>query len=384
MTEPIQQIQRGIEELISENELKAKLAKGKPLRIKLGVDPTAPDLHLGHFVALRKLKTFQDLGHQIVFLVGDFTATIGDPSGRNATRPPLSDEEIKAHAKTYTDQVFRVLDREKTEVRYNSEWLNALGAKGLIKLCGHTTLARITERDDFEKRIKEDASISLHELLYPLMQGYDSVALKADVEIGGTDQKFNLLMGRNLQKDYGQEQQVVLTLPLLEGLDGVRKMSKSYGNYVAFNDTPKDKFGKLMSIPDALMPKYVTLLTDLDVKVLEAMHPRDAKALLARTITAFFDGEAAAKEAEAEFSRVFSKQEVPADLETHCASKNPIGLSDLLVEAKLVDSKNEARRLIEQGGVKIGGKKIEKDGPVTLQGETVLQAGKRRFKKITI
>src|SRR5258706_11653950 len=283
-TEHWKKITRGCAEIISESELKAKLEKPHPLRIKLGVDPTAPDLHLGHLVVLRKLRTFQDLGHQVEFIIGDFTARIGDPSGQSATRPTIKPQEIWDHAKTYQDQVFRILKKEATQVRFNSSWLNALGIPGFLELARQASVAQMLERADFKERFEKQSPISLLEFYYPLLQGYDSVAIQSDLELGGTDQKFNLLMGREIQRQYQQEPQVVMMMPLLEGLDGVKKMSKSYGNYVAFNDTPQDKFGKMMSIPDALMPKYAELLTDLDVAKLKAMHPKEAKVLLARTL----------------------------------------------------------------------------------------------------
>jgi tyrosyl-tRNA synthetase len=381
-TEHWKKITRGCAEIISESELKAKLEKPHPLKIKLGVDPTAPDLHLGHLVVLRKLRTFQDLGHQIEFIIGDFTARIGDPSGQSVTRPTLKPQEIWDHAKTYQDQVFRVLKKEATQVRFNSSWINALGIPGFLELARRPSVAQMLERADFKERFEKQSNISLLEFYYPLLQGYDSVAVQADVELGGTDQKFNLLMGRETQREYKQEPQVVMTMPLLEGLDGVKKMSKSYGNYIAFNDSPQEKFGKAMSIPDALMPKYAELLTDLDVSALKALHPKEAKVLLAKTLVGMFHGEEEAAKAAGEFDRVFSKKEVPVDMPVHRVSESPIRITDLLVEAQLAPSKKEARRLIEQGAVEIGGIRQGPDAEVLVKAEIVLQVGKRRFVRI--
>jgi len=381
-TEHWKKITRGCAEIISEAELKAKLEKPHPLRVKLGVDPTAPDLHLGHLVVLRKLRTFQDLGHQVEFIIGDFTARIGDPSGQSATRPMVKPQEIWDHAKTYQDQVFRILKKEATQVRFNSTWINALGIPGFLELARRASVAQILERADFKDRFDKQAEISLLEFYYPLLQGYDSVAVQSDVELGGTDQKFNLLMGRQTQRDFKQEPQVVMMMPLLEGLDGVKKMSKSYGNYIAFNDSPKEKFGKAMSIPDALMPKYAELLTDLDVDALKAMHPKEAKILLAKTLVEMFDGPDEAAKAAESFDRVHSKREVPSEMPTHKVSASPIRLTDLLVEAKMAASKNEARRLAEQGAVEIGGVRQTPDAQVVVQSEMVLQVGKRRFVRV--
>jgi tyrosyl-tRNA synthetase len=381
-TDAWEQITRGCAEIISENELKTKLQRGKPLKIKLGVDPTAPDLHFGHLVALRKLRTFQDLGHQVEFLIGDFTARIGDPSGQSATRPTLEAKQVWENAASYQQQVFRILDEQKTSVRFNSTWINALGMGGLLELQKRASVAQMLQRADFNERYSAGKPISLLELMYPVLQGYDSVAIQADLELGGTDQKFNLLMGREMQKQYNQEPQVVMMLPLLEGLDGVRKMSKSYGNYVAFNDTPKDQFGKLMSVPDALMPKYCELLTDLDVKKMTAMHPREAKELLAKTLVAQFHGQAAADAAAEEFRRVFSKGEIPQDIPELRVSKSPIMPADLIVEAGLAPSKGEARRLLTQGAVEIDGKRVNEREPVEITAPVLLQVGKRRFARI--
>jgi tyrosyl-tRNA synthetase len=374
-------ITRGCAEIISEAELKTKLEKPHPLRIKLGVDPTAPDLHFGHLVVLRKLKTFQELGHQIEFIIGDFTARIGDPSGQSATRPTLKPQEIWEHAKTYQDQVFRVLKKDATQVRFNSSWINALGIPGFLELARRASVAQMLERADFKERFENRSNISLLEFYYPLLQGYDSVAVQADVELGGTDQKFNLLMGRETQREYKQEPQVVMTMPLLEGLDGVKKMSKSYDNYIAFNDSPQDKFGKVMSVPDALMPKYAELLTDLDLSKLKGMHPKEAKVLLAKTLVGMFHGGEEASKAAEQFERVFSKKEVPVDIPEYKASM-PISVVDLLVEAGLAASKNEARRLVDQGAVEIAGKRVDKDRPLELLNSAVVQVGKRRFVRV--
>lgn len=384
MNETLEKIKRGTNEIISAEELKKKLSFGRPLRIKLGVDPTAPDLHLGHTVLLNKLKVFQDLGHQVVFLIGDFTARIGDPSGRSETRKMMTEEDIIANIKTYQDQVFKILDCSKTEVVFNSKWLEPLGVEGILKLAGRYTVSQMLERDDFHKRYEAESPISIVEFLYPLLQGYDSVAIKADVELGGNDQKFNLLVGRELQRDHGQEPQVVITMPLLEGTDGVKKMSKSYGNYIALNDTPKDMFGKVMSISDALMIKYYELLTQRDLNVVKAMHPREAKASLAEELTARYHGAEAGIAARAGFDSQFAKKEVPDDIETYVCGSKDIKLADLLVSSGLVESKKEARRLIEQGGVKFDGEKITEDKVLIIQKECVLQAGKRKYKKIAL
>ncbi|MCX5781545.1 MAG: tyrosine--tRNA ligase [Elusimicrobia bacterium] len=384
MDKILSKIKRGATDIISEKELIKKLSEKKTLRIKLGVDPTSPDLHLGHTVLLNKLKTFQDLGHQIIFIIGDLTARIGDPSGRSETRQVMSEEDVMKNAKTYQDQLFKILDKSKTEVVYNSSWLFPLGLNGLLDLAGKYTVARMLERDDFEKRYKNDSPISVVEFLYPLLQAYDSVAVKADVELGGNDQKFNLLLGREIQRDFGQDPQVVLTMPLLEGTDGVRKMSKSYGNYIALNDTPKDMFGKIMSVSDELMYKYFELLTDRDLKEVKAMHPREAKVSLAEEITAKYHGKDAANNAKCEFDNVFCKKQNPEDMEECVVEAKEIKLADLLVNSSLAPSKKEARRLIEQGGIKIDGEKILEDKIIVLKKECVIQAGKRKFKKIKI
>ncbi|MDR1952074.1 MAG: tyrosine--tRNA ligase [Elusimicrobiota bacterium] len=384
MREDIELIKRGTSDLISVKELEERIAKGKKLRVKLGVDPTAPDLHLGHTVIINKLKTFQNLGHQIIFLIGDFTARIGDPSGRSEVRPVMTREQIEKNAKTYTDQVFKILDREKTIVEYNSKWLETLGVDGLLKLAAKSTVAQMLVRDDFEKRYKSDKPISIVEFLYPLLQAYDSVALKADVELGGSDQKFNLLLGRQIQKDYGLEPQIVLTVPLLEGLDGIRKMSKSYGNYIALNDNPNDMFGKIMSISDELMFKYYELLTQADLKKIKEMHPKEAKAALAFEITQRYCGEDEAVKAKEEFEKVFAKKDIPDDI-NQLEVTGDFKVSDILIKASFVSSGNSARRLIKQGGVKINSKKIDADTESkNIGSDFILQAGKRNFVKIKV
>ncbi|MDR1522432.1 MAG: tyrosine--tRNA ligase [Endomicrobium sp.] len=376
-------IKRGTNEIISEEGLKRKLASGKKFRVKLGVDPTAPDLHLGHTVIINKLKTFQDLGHQVVFLIGDFTAKIGDPSGRSETRPMMADEQIKANIKTYTEQVFKILDKEKTEVVYNSKWINELGITGFMNLIAKSTVAQMLVRDDFKKRYTEDRPISIVEFMYPLLQAYDSVALNADIELGGSDQKFNLLLGRQIQRDYGiEDPQVVVTMPLLEGTEGIRKMSKSYNNYIALNDLPKDMFGKIMSISDELMYKYYELLTEKDLSEVKNMHPRDAKVDLACQIVERYYSKNEALDAKEEFNKVFTKKDIPDNIEEYILESNNLKLSNILVKSSVVSSKNEARRLIEQGAVKINSKKVENDFVINDNKGFILQAGKRKFKKI--
>ena len=375
-------IRRGTNEIISEEELVKKLNSGKKLRIKLGVDPTAPDLHLGHSVIINKLKVFQDLGHQIVFLIGDFTARIGDPSGRSATRPMMTEEQIMKNIKTYQDQVFKILDREKTEVVFNSTWLNALGIEGLLKLASKHTVAQMLVRDDFEKRFKADIPISIVEFMYPLLQAYDSVALHADVELGGNDQKFNLLLGRDMQRDAGQEPQVVITMPLLVGTDGVKKMSKSYKNYIALNDKPQDMFGKLMSISDELMMFYYELLTQENLDEIKQMHPKEAKMKLGSIIVERYWGKEAAENAKNEFNKIFANKDLPTEIEEYKCDKDKIKLSELLFVSKMVASKNEARRLIEQGGAKVDNEKVTSDTEIEVKNGMILQAGKRKFKKI--
>ena len=377
-------------EIISEKELEEKFKTGKPLRIKLGVDPTAPDLHLGHTVVLNQLKRFQDLGHQGVLIIGDFTARIGDPSGRNETRPRISDVDIDSNTQTYLEQVSKVLDIEKIEVRKNSEWLSQvfntsqIAKEGFVfsTLLTRYTVQQLLQREDFSQRMKAASPITLMEMLYPLFQGYDSVAVRADVEIGGVDQLFNLLMGRQIQKDFGQAPQVVMTLPLLVGLDGSRKMSKSYGNHVALNDSCSEMFGKIMSIPDDLMESYFKLLTNEDVQAMKALHPKEAKMRLASFLTLQYHGEEAALKAREEFERVFARGSLPEKIEEHRLSQNRIYLSSLLYESGLSPSKKESKRLIESGGVKLEGKTIEKDQEIEISAPVVLQVGKRKFRKI--
>ena len=386
---------RGADELIVESELRAKLARGKPLAIKEGFDPTRPDLHLGHTVQFNKLRQLQDLGHHVVFLIGDFTSLIGDPTGRNVTRPALSPDEVAANAKTYTDQAFLILDRERTAVAFNSKWLAALGADGMIRLAAKYTVARMLERDDFAKRYAAEQPIAIHELLYPLAQGYDSVALKTDVELGGTDQKFNLLVGRELQRHYGQEPQCILTLPLLEGLDGVNKMSKSLDNYVGITEPPGVMFGKLMSISDPLMWRYYDLLSfkshdeiaRLRRECDEGRNPRDAKVLLAMEIVERFHTPRAADAARAEFDARFREGALPSDIPavTLHASGAGIAIAQLAKQAGIVDSTSEALRLIAQRGLKIDGDVVADKSLVVASGTTVVvQAGKRRFARVTV
>ncbi|MEQ1557137.1 MAG: tyrosine--tRNA ligase [Gallionella sp.] len=397
---PIQQkalslIKRGADELLIEAELIKKLAENRPLRIKAGFDPTAPDLHLGHTVLLNKMRQLQDLGHHALFLIGDFTGMIGDPTGKNATRPPLTREQVLANAQSYKEQVFKVLDPAKTEVVFNSTWMDAFSAVDLIKLAATHTVAQMLERDDFSKRYKGNQPIAIHEFIYPLVQGYDSVALKADIELGGTDQKFNLLMGRELQKHHGQAPQCVLTMPLLEGLDGVNKMSKSLGNYIGITDTPQDMFGKLMSISDTLMWRYFELLSfrDMDeIKALQAetvagRNPRDAKVMLAQEIVARFHSQDAAVAALSEFEARFQKGVLPDDMPevTVAATNGVIGVPQLLKAANLVDSTSEAMRMMAAGAVKIDGEKVsEKSATVAAGKVLVAQVGKRKFARITV
>jgi tyrosyl-tRNA synthetase len=389
--EQLRIIKKGTVEIISEDELIDKLKLGKPLRIKAGFDPTAPDLHLGHTVLLQKLRDFQRLGHEVFFLIGDFTALIGDPSGRMEARKKMTQEEVLINAKTYERQVFKILDREKTKIVFNSEWLSKLSFQDVLELTSRYTVARMLERDDFEKRYKSGKPISIMEFLYPLIQGYDSVELRADVEIGGTDQKFNLLVGRELQKEYGQKPQVVITMPLLVGLDGKMKMSKSYNNYIALEDEPNEMFGKIMSIPDELMYDYFVLLTDRTNEEVEKMkeevekynrNPRDIKLLLAYEITRRFWGEELAKKAQDEFLRVFSKHEIPEDIEVFRFDLSNVRIIDALVSSKLVSSKKEAKRLIMQNAVSINGKKVNDiDYVISFPGEYIVKVGKKRFMK---
>jgi len=388
--EQFREIQRGTVDIIPLEELKRKLETGKPLRIKLGADPSAPDLHFGHTVVLNKLRQFQQLGHTVIFLIGDFTGMIGDPTGRSETRKPLTREQIKANADTYTKQVFKILDPEKTEIRFNSEWMEALSSSDMIRLCSQYTVARLLERDDFAKRFRDNTPIHVHELLYPLVQGYDSVALRADVEVGGTDQRFNLLVGRELQRSYGQEPQVILTMPLLEGTDGVQKMSKSLGNYIGITEAPTEIYGKVMSISDPIMVKYYELLSAVDTAHVEAIkrgdiHPMDAKQQLAAELVARFHGTAAANAAAADFVQRFQRRELPTELETFtwAGQEQTVWICHVMREAGLAKSTSEARRLITQGGVRLDGEKIEDaDLQVPTQGEKILQVGRRRIMKV--
>jgi tyrosyl-tRNA synthetase len=386
---------RGADELIVEAELAEKIGRGKPLRIKEGFDPTRPDLHLGHTVQFNKLRQLQDLGHHIIFLIGDFTGMIGDPTGRNVTRPPLTPDELAANARTYTDQVFLILDRDKTEVAYNSKWLSALGADGMIRLAAKYTVARMLERDDFAKRYREGQPIAVHEFLYPLAQGYDSVALRADVELGGTDQKFNLLVGRELQRHYGQEPQCILTLPLLEGLDGVNKMSKSLDNYIGITEPPQEIFGKLMSISDELMWRYFELLSFRPLEEIaglkrecgEGRNPRDAKVMLAQEIVARFHSREAAERALIEFEARFKDGAMPENMPAvtlHSAGQG-LPIAQLAKQAGVVESTSEALRLIAQRGLKLDGEVVVDNRRLVAAGTTVVvQAGKRRFARVTV
>ena len=394
-SEQIEVIRRGADELIQQEDLERKLSKGKPLRVKAGFDPTAPDLHLGHTVVLNKMRQFQDLGHHVMFLIGDFTGMIGDPSGRNATRPALTPEQIAQNAETYKAQVFKVLREDKTEILFNSTWSDQLGASGMIKLAGTYTVARMLERDDFAKRFADERPISIHEFLYPLMQGYDSVAMKADVELGGTDQKFNLLVGRELQKHHGQEAQVIVTMPLLEGLDGVNKMSKSLGNYVGIDDAPGEMFGKIMSVSDALMWRCIELLSFAPLaevarwkrSVDEGANPRDIKVRLAQEIVERFHDRAAAERALEDFEARFRHGAVPEDLEEHVIDVPPVGapIGHILKSSGVCPSTSDALRMIEQGGVRVNGEKVSDKNLRLAPGSTyVLQVGKRKFAKVTL
>lgn len=393
MSEALKLIKRGTDEILTEADLKNKLDSGKQLIIKAGFDPTAPDLHLGHTVLLNKLRHFQDLGHKVIFLIGDFTGQIGDPSGKNKTRPTLTSEELLANAKTYEKQVFKILIKELTEVKFNSEWCNKLGADGLIGLASKYNVARMLERDDFNKRYSANQSIAIHEFLYPLVQGYDSVALKADVECGGTDQKFNLLVGRELQRSYDQEPQVVLTVPILEGLDGTNKMSKSLNNFIAIDEEPNDMFGKVMSISDELMWRWFELLSfisekeieNLKTKMAEGTNPRDIKFLLAEELVDRFHSEGEGKVCKEAFLQRFQKGQIPDDISSISIDVgiNGMPLANLLKDCEMTASTSEAMRLIKQGGVKIDSIKVEDPKLVVMQGqESIYQVGKRKFLKI--
>ena len=395
MTQSIDQIiselKRGVEDVYSEADLVEKLKENRPLRIKLGADPTAPDIHLGHTVVLNKLRQFQNFGHEVIFLIGDFTATVGDPSGKNATRPPLSREDVLRNAETYKEQIFKILDPQKTKIVFNSDWLGELGTVGMIRLASNYTVARMLERDDFKKRFSNQQPIAIHEFIYPLLQGHDSGHLKADVELGGTDQTFNLLIGRELQKADGQKPQVAMTLPLLVGLDGEKKMSKSLGNYIGVTEAPSEMFGKIMSISDELMWDWYNLLSfrplteiaQLKSDVANGKNPRDVKILLAKEIIARFHDEASADAAEQEFINRFQKGAIPDEM-PEFTFEGEMGLASLLKEAGLVPSTSEAIRAAQQGGVKIDGEKVEDVKQTAQKGTFVYQVGKRKFARITV
>lgn len=394
VSEALEQIKRGSEEILIEADLVKKLESGKPLKVKAGFDPTAPDLHLGHTVLINKLKHFQDLGHEVIFLIGDFTGMIGDPTGKSATRPPLTEEQVQENAKTYQEQVFKILDREKTRVEFNSRWMGKMSAADMIRLASRHTVARMLERDDFDKRYSSNQPIAIHEFLYPLVQGYDSVALEADIELGGTDQKFNLLVGRQLQEQYGQKPQVILTMPILEGLDGVQKMSKSLDNYIGINDDPKDMFGKIMSVSDDLMWRYFELLSFRPLSEIAGFktemeggkNPRDIKFLLAEEIITRFHSEKDAKAAQEDFITRFSKNAIPDDMpEVEISVGDGMPLANVLKEAGLVPSTSNAHQMVKQGAVKIDGEKVE-DSRQTLNAgfSGVMQVGKRKFARVIL
>jgi tyrosyl-tRNA synthetase len=391
--EQVAYLGKGTVEVIREAELRAKLEKsaqtGKPLRVKLGADPTAPDIHLGHTVVIQKLRAFQELGHIAIFLIGDFTGMIGDPSGKSATRPQLTREEINANAETYKQQIFKLLDPDKTVIDFNSRWMDTLGSAGFLRLSSHVTVRQILERDDFQQRLAENRPLALHEVMYPLVMAYDSVALEADVELGGTDQKFNLLMGRNLQREYGQDSQVAMIMPLLEGTDGVQKMSKSLGNYIGINEPPQEIFGKVMSISDELMWRYYELVTDLSPTEIAQLkqsdrNPRDTKADLAKRIVTDFYSATEARAAEEQFNSMFRNKQAPQDVEERTVTAEIWKLPRLLVELQLAPSMAEARRLIEQGGVYVDGERAtQADLDLSQQDRSVLiQVGKRRFVRV--
>ena len=393
--ESLEVIKRGCEELLLEEEMVQKLESGRALRIKAGFDPTAPDLHLGHTVLLNKMRQFQDLGHHVIFLIGDFTGMIGDPAGKNATRPPLSREQIEDNAKTYRDQVFKILDANQTEIAFNSTWFDKMGAADLVRLAAKHTVARMLERDDFGKRYRGNQPIAIHEFLYPLVQGYDSVALRADVELGGTDQKFNLLVGRELQKHYDQAPQCILTMPLLEGLDGVNKMSKSLGNYVGINEAPEQIFGKLMSVSDELMWRYIELLSFQPLNVMgqwktqvaQGRNPMEIKIGFAKEIVARFHSKMAAEKAHADFEARFKQGELPEDIPEHriAVDREPLLLTQILKRVGLTASTSEAGRMIDQGGVRLNGEKVSDKGLALGKGERfVVQVGKRKFARVSL
>lgn len=388
----VELLRRGAVDLVHESELVERLRNGRPLRIKLGADPSAPDLHLGHVVVLTKLRQFQECGHTVIFLIGDFTGRIGDPTGRSETRRPLTEEEVRLNARTYQDQVFLILDEAKTEIRFNSEWMGAMSSSDMVRLCGHYTLARILERDDFATRFREQRPIHVHELLYPLVQGYDSVALQADVELGGTDQRFNLLVGRELQKAYGLAPQVVLTMPLLEGTDGVQKMSKSLGNAIGIGEPPDDVFGKVMSISDSLMFRYYELLTDRDVPALRreveagTLHPMEAKKSLGVALTARFHGAAAAEAAKLNFERRFQQRQLPDEMPEFVwrgPSAGGVRLAAVMLESGMASSLSDARRKIQQGGVRVNGERVLDPQCVLSDEPLVVQVGPRKLRRVT-
>lgn len=394
--EQLAQLEYGTAEILPAGELRRKLERAakeqRPLRVKLGLDPSAPDIHLGHTVVLRKLKQFQDMGHQIVLIIGDFTGRIGDPSGKSVARKPLSEEQVMANARTYEAQLFKILDKDKTELHFNSEWLGKMDFADVLALASKYTVARMLERDDFHKRMQEERPISIHEFMYPLMQGYDSIATDADIEFGGTDQTFNLIVGRHLQSESGKEPQAVITMPLLEGLDGVQKMSKSLGNYIGIDEDPVEMFGKSMSIPDVLMMRYYMLVTDVPVdeqKKIEAgladgsLHPRDAKMRLAWEIVNLYHGAAAADDAQAEFVRVFQQGDLPTDMETLRVPSGEVWLPQLLQDAGMASSNSDAKRSIAQGAVRVNGEKVGEENYTFADGD-VLQVGKRKYKRITL
>ena len=391
MNTVLAELKRGVDEILSEQDLIEKLKENRPLRVKLGADPTAPDIHLGHTVVLNKLRQFQNFGHEVIFLIGDFTGMVGDPSGKNTTRPPLSREDVLRNAETYKQQIFKILDPQKTRIVFNSDWLGKLGTEGMIRLASNYTVARMLERDDFKKRFSNNQPIAIHEFIYPLLQGQDSVALEADVELGGTDQKFNLLVGRELQKSAGQKPQVAITLPLLVGLDGEKKMSKSLGNYIGVTDAPSEMFGKIMSISDDLMWDWYNLLSfrplteiiQLKEDVANGKNPRDVKILLAKEIIARFHSEADADTAEQEFINRFQKGAMPDDM-PEFTFEGEIGLANLLKDAGLVASTSEANRMVQQGGVKIDGEKVDDAKLIITTSTVVYQVGKRKFAKVTV
>ena len=392
INEQIKIISKGVDEIIGVDELKEKLANNNPLTVKLGLDPSAPDIHLGHTVVLRKLRQLQDLGHDIVIIIGDFTGRIGDPTGKSKARKALTTEQVLKNAKTYEDQIFKVLDKDKTKVKFNSEWLSKMNFEDVIRLGSKMTVARMLEREDFKKRYENQMPISIHEFFYPLMQGFDSVEIKADIELGGTDQRFNLLMGRMLQKEFEQEVQCIIMMPLLEGLDGINKMSKSLGNYIGIDEDAKDMFEKIMTIPDELIVKYFELVTDVHPdeveKIKESLrdgaNQRDIKMQLGREIVELYHGKEAVRDAEERFKLVFQKREIPEDIKTVVVNKDNLDLAEIVTNNELVKSKNEFRRLVAQDGVKINGQKLRNIEDLILGEEIVMQIGKNKFVKIIV